>query len=71
MLPLRFSTKFCDIPRQSPADQVEDVTVSQPGPGNLWELDSDGFWWFHSNFVILIQPEINTHFATTIPNNEG
>ena len=66
------------MPRQSPVgeiwrpvDQVEDVSVAQPGPGNLWVWASNGSWRVHSNFVIRIPPKINTNFVTTFTTPEG
>ena len=33
--------------------------------------DSYGSWWVHSNFVIRVPPEINTHLITTFTTTEG
>ena len=71
-------TFCCTMPQRSPVgenwypyDVVEDVEYTQSGPGNMWEWDSGGSWWVHSNFVIRVPPEINTHFVTTFLTPEG
>ena len=37
----------------------------------MWAWGSDGSWWVHSNFVIRVTLEINTHFVTTFPAPKG
>ena len=59
------------MPQRSPDDLVEDVAFSLHGTGNLQAWDSDGSLWVHSNFVIRVPSEINTHFITTFPTNKG
>ena len=59
------------MPLRDPADQVEDIAVAQPGPGNLWVWYSNGYQWVPSNFVIHIIPKINTHLFTTFPTPKG
>ena len=59
------------MPHQAPSDQVEDVAVDQRSTGILWEWDSDGSRFVHSNFVICVPPKIKTHFVTTFPTSKG
>ena len=54
-----------------PFNKVKDVVVAQPGPGNLCVWASGGSLWVHSNFVIRVPPEINTHSVTTFTTPEG
>ena len=49
-----------------PLNKVKDVVVAQPGPGNMCVWASGGSLWVHSNFVIRVPPEINTHSVTTL-----
>ena len=76
---------FWGVPRKSPVgdaqrstEGVEDSAVAPlPGPGtlpgtvNLWVLASDDSRWIHSNIVICVTPEINTHFVTTLTTPKG
>ena len=73
------------MPRKSPVgdaqrstEGVEDSAVAPlpgtgtlPGTVNLWVLASDDSRWIHSNIVICVTPEINTHFVTTLTTPKG
>ena len=52
---------------QRPCDGFEDVNDPLPGPVNMWDWDSDGYRWVHTDFVIAIPPESNSlYFITTL-----
>ena len=38
---------------------------------NLWAYASDVSWWVHTDAIIFIPSEINTHLVTTLPTPEG
>ena len=59
------------MPQKAPNDQVKDVAVAQPDPGNLWVWASNVSQCINSNFVIHVLPEINTHFVITFMTPEG
>ena len=54
-----------------PYDTVKYFKASLTGPGNLWEWDSDGSQWVHSNFIICVAPEVKTHFVTNFSTPKG
>ena len=77
LLPLRFFAKFllslfilpCHInPLMNRLKMLNFLNIV---PGYLWACVSDGSRCVHSNFVICVPPESNTHFVTTFPTPEG
>ena len=54
-----------------PADGFKYVPVDLTGTGNMCACAYDVSQWVHSNLVIRVPPEINTHFVTTFPTTKG